>query len=138
MRKDAGFTAETTLVYDELAVPVPTDKNSVPRPERHKPNRRAFPRWTTQIDVRLSWATESVLVQAFDISEGGLKISCDAPLPLQTEIEVAYRLLTDRSWVRVKGVVRHVEGDRAGIEFLNLTMKDRLALVEFCEKLKTC
>jgi hypothetical protein len=138
MRKDAGFTAETTLVYDELAVPVPTDKNSVSRPERHKPNRRAFPRWAAEIEVRLSWPAESVLVQAFDISEGGLKIACDTPLPLQTEIEIAYRLRTDRSWVRVKGAVRHVEGDRVGIEFLNLTMKDRLALVEFCEKLKTC
>jgi hypothetical protein len=39
--------------------------------------------------------------------------------------------------VRVKGAVRHAEGEHAGIEFLNLTMQDRLALVEFCEKLKT-
>jgi hypothetical protein len=120
------------------SVPAHTQEGSGPRREHHKRNRRAFPRWATKIEVRLSWAAESVMVQAFEISEGGLSILCERPLPLQTEIEVAYRLRTDRSWVRVKGVARHAQGDRVGIEFLNLTMKDRLGLVEFCEKLNTC
>jgi hypothetical protein len=120
------------------AVSVHTEEDSGARKENQKPNRRAFPRWAAKIEVRLSWTSESVIVQAVEISEGGLTILSERPLPLQTEIEVAYRLRTDRSWVRVKGVVRHAEGDRVGVEFLNLTMKDRLALVEFCEKLKTC
>jgi hypothetical protein len=119
------------------AVSIHTEENPETR-DNQRPNRRAFPRWAANVEVCLSWTAESVPVQAFQISEGGLTVVSERPLPLQTEIEVAYRLRTDRSWVRVKGVVRHAEADRAGIEFLNLTMKDRLALVEFCEKLKTC
>ena len=62
---------------------------------------------------------------------------CDEKLPGEVEIDVEYRLAAQFSPVRVKGVVRHVETTRWGIEFLNLGMKDRLALVEYCENLKT-
>ena len=105
--------------------------------ERRKRNRRAYPRWLLDFDVRLRWNYQSIHCQGYEISAGGLSIICDKELPAETEIEVEYQLDSQTSPVCVKAIVRHVEKNRYGIEFLNLGMKDRLALVEYCEKLKT-
>jgi hypothetical protein len=104
--------------------------------ERRKRNRRAFPRWLLDFEVRLRWDNESISCRGYEICEGGLSVICEKELPAETEIDVEYRLAAHVAPVSVKGNVRHVEGIRYGIAFLNLGMKDRLALVEYCEKLK--
>ena len=105
--------------------------------ERRKRNRRAFPRWLLAFDVRLRWDKQSVLCRGYEIGEGGLSVMSATDLPVEVEMHVEYRLDAQAAPVSVKGIVRHVEASRYGIEFLNLGMKDRLALVECCEKLKT-
>ena len=105
--------------------------------ERRKRNRRAFPRWLLDFDVHLRWKDQSVACRGYEIGAGGLSVLCDTQLPVEVEIDVEYRLAAHLAPVRVKGSVRHVETTRWGIEFLNLGMKDRLALVEYCENLKT-
>ncbi|MBV9073931.1 MAG: PilZ domain-containing protein [Acidobacteria bacterium] len=104
--------------------------------ERRKRNRRAYPRWIFDFEVRLHWANRSVDCRGYEIGAGGLSFLTDEDIPGEMEIEVEYRLSPETDPVSVKGVVRHVEGKRYGVEFLNLGMKDRLALVEYCEKIK--
>ena len=88
-------------------------------------------------EVRLDWEGNSVTCRGYEIGSGGLSLICERPLPSKAEIEVEYRLDPKATPVNVKGTVRYVQGPRVGIEFLNLGMKDRLALVDYCEKLKT-
>ena len=105
--------------------------------ERRKRNRRAFPRWLHDFEVRLSWERQSVACRGYEIGEGGLSVTCERSVPSEAEIDVEYRLDSKASPVHVKGVVRYIQSGHFGIEFLNLGIKDRLAIVEFCEKLKT-
>lgn len=105
--------------------------------ERRKRNRRAFPRWLLDFEVRLKWENQSLTCQGYEIGAGGLSIVVDRELPVEIEIDVEYRLDGKTPPVKVKGTVRHVHSNRYGIEFLNLGMKDRLALCEYCENLKT-
>ena len=108
---------------------------TTPALERRKRNRRAFMRWPFEFDVRLSWGKQTVLCRGYEIAEGGLSLVCEIPLPRETEIEIEYRLDSLAIPVTVKGIVRYVEGAHFGLEFLNLALRDRLALIEHCEKL---
>jgi len=108
---------------------------TTPALERRKRNRRAFTRWPFEFDVRLTWGKQTVLCRGYEIAEGGLSLVCEIPLPRDTELEIEYRLHPDAGSVIVKGMVRYVEGAHFGLEFLNLGLKDRLSLVEHCEKL---
>lgn len=110
---------------------------TTPSLERRKRNRRAFPRWLLDFDVELSWRGQSVFCRGYEIGEGGLSVQCETVIPVEVELDVGYCLDDNTPPVSVKGVVRYLHASHYGIEFLNLGMKDRLALVEFCEKLKT-
>src|SRR5437763_9874243 len=104
--------------------------------ERRRRNRRSSPRWLLDFEVQLEWENESLKCRGYEIGTGGLSINSLHPLPKEVEIAVEYRLDSGSAPVRVKGTVRHIQGTRVGIEFLSLGMKDRLALVRYCEKLK--
>ena len=104
--------------------------------ERRKRNRRSSPRWLLNFEVCLYWEGQSVACRAYEIGTGGLSLTCERQLPSETEILVEYRLDCEAAPVKVKGTIRHVDGVRVGIEFLSLGMKDRLALVDYCEKLE--
>jgi hypothetical protein len=105
--------------------------------ERRKRNRRAFPRWILDFPVVLRWQGQTLSCQGYEIGEGGLSVVSKKELPAEVEVEIEYRLDSHSSPVRLKGIVRYATSTLYGIEFLNLGMKDRLALVEYCEKLKT-
>jgi hypothetical protein len=105
--------------------------------ERRKRNRRAFPRWALDFPVNVRWHDHAISCRGYEIGEGGLSILSQAALPTEVELDVEYWLDPQSPRVMVKGIIRHVEGVRYGIEFLNLGMKERLALVEYCEKLRT-
>lgn len=102
-----------------------------------KRNRRAFPRWILDFPVVLRWQGHTVSCRGYEIGEGGLSVVSKKELPAEIEMEIEYRLDPNVSPVSVKGTVRYMTSSLYGIEFLNLGMKDRLALVEYCEKLKT-
>ncbi|PYY24585.1 MAG: hypothetical protein DMG62_03240 [Acidobacteria bacterium] len=125
-------------LFDSRAVPHMSDRRktkTTPDLERRKRNRRAFVRWPFDFDVRLAWGRQSVLCRGYEIAEGGLSVVCEIPLPPDTEIDIEYRLQPIANAVTVKGKVRYVQGPHVGLEFLNLGLKDRLAIVQHCEKL---
>ena len=105
--------------------------------ERRKRNRRAFPRWQLDFEVNVRLSKNWIRCRGYEIGEGGLSLVSQTDLPLEIEIDVQYRLDSQRAPVNVKGIVRYLEGGRFGIEFLSLGIKDRLALVHYCKKLET-
>jgi len=104
--------------------------------ERRTSNRRAFPRWPAQFEVRVGHGRDLVEARGRQIGEGGIFFESNHLYPLDTEVEVEYRLSPNDDWVRLKAVVKHMEGRTIGVEFLNLKLHDRLKIVEFVSRKK--
>ena len=111
--------------------------------ERAGTNRRAFPRWAAQFELRFGVGKEMREAEMIEIGEGGLSFYSTEPMALETELNIEYRLNPDAQqsgnsdgWVRLKAVVRHVRDGKIGVEFLNLRMSDRLQIVDFISATK--
>ena len=103
--------------------------------ERRRSNRRAFPRWTSAFEVRYGTGRESTEGKPLEIGEGGLSFVAEKSIPLETELNVQFRLACDahdeKGWIKVKAIVRHSAGETLGVEFLNLLRADRLKIMDF-------
>lgn len=94
-------------------------------------NRRAFPRWPYPFDLLYGPARERRSAEPLEIGEGGLSFYTNSRLELGSEVNVEFRLGPEQEWVQVRCVVRHCDGRKIGVEFLNLRMADRLRIVDF-------
>ncbi len=110
-------------------------KAPVEVPEDHrKGNRRAFPRWKMDFEVRYQVNDKWLEGKPSEIGEGGLSLFAEKLVPLESEIFVQYRLGGKESkdgWITVKSVVRHAQDKSLGVEFLNLRRQDRLKILDF-------
>jgi hypothetical protein len=103
--------------------------------ERNDRNRRAFPRWAAQFELRFGTGKGLATAEVIEIGQGGMSFYSDEPIALESEINIEYRLnandVDEPRWVRLKAVVRHVQGGKIGVEFLNLRRSDRLGILDF-------
>ena len=106
------------------------------RGDRRESNRRAFPRWPLEFEVRFGTGKEMTAAEGYEIGEGGLSFRTPHPVPLETELNLEYRLTPDHPWVKLKGIVKHRKQHRIGTEFLNLRIKDRLEIVRLIAERK--
>jgi len=107
-------------------------KTPIPVPEdNRKGNRRAFPRWQADFEVRYGLGKNLLAGKPYEIGEGGLSFHAEKMYPLESEIDIQYRLLGHEEWVAVKSVVRHAADEKLGVEFLNLRRNDRLKILDF-------
>ncbi len=113
----------------------PTKKSAIEVPEDHrKGNRRAFPRWKADFEVRYGLGADMLTGQPLEIGEGGLSFTAEKLYPLESEVNIQYRLGgadAKDAWISVKSIVRHAVGDTLGVEFLNLRRHDRLKILDF-------
>lgn len=94
-------------------------------------NRRAYPRFSAMFEVRYAENKDPMQTgKPLEISEGGLSFDTTDLLPLETAVNVEFKLDGAKEWVKVKGVVRHSKGKQLGVEFLNLRISDRLKIVD--------
>jgi hypothetical protein len=94
-------------------------------------NRRAYPRFSAMFEVRYAENKEPMQTgKPLEISEGGLSFETQDLLPLETQVNVEFKLDGAKDWIKVKGVVRHSKGKKLGVEFLNLRISDRLKIVD--------
>ena len=85
--------------------------------------RRRTPR--APIVVRIEYATVDALFSEFtrNINEGGVFIETDTPAPLESVVELFFKLPGDADPLKVQGRVVRLEADGApgmGVEFENL------------------
>ena len=112
-------------------VPDRRKKNEQVQPERRAKNRRAFPRWETPFEVRYGVGPDLSPGLGVEVGEGGMAFTGDRMYDVGTELDIRYRLQPEEEWVKVKAVVRHIEGKILfGVEFLNLRLPDRLNIVD--------
>ena len=113
----------------------PSKKVAIEVPEDHrKGNRRAFPRWKADFEVRYGVGAEMLPAKPNEIGEGGLSLIVEKLYPLESEVNIQYRLSGSDSkddWIKVKSIVRHAVGKSLGVEFLNLRRHDRLRILDF-------
>lgn len=98
----------------------------------------------TPIVVRIEYATVDALFSDFtrNINEGGVFIETDAPAPLDSEVNLRFRLPGTREALRVSGRVAWIATEQGGkptgmgIEFENLTDADRTRINELVLRLR--
>lgn len=97
-------------------------------------NRRAFPRWKAQFEVRYGNGSGMQPARGYQIGQTGLGFITAEPPQADCEIEVAYRLDPSEDWTQVRAIVRNSGGHMVGAEFLNIRLADRLRIVDFIAK----
>ena len=93
-------------------------------------NRRAYPRWSAQFEVRYTVDRKLVTGTPVEMAEGGMSFLGEDIPAMGTELDLEYRLASEKNWVKVKAAVRHIRDRHVGVEFLNLKLADRLKIVE--------
>jgi uncharacterized protein (TIGR02266 family) len=98
----------------------------------------------TPIVVRIEYATVDALFSDFtrNINEGGVFIETDAPAPLDSEVNLRFRLPGTHEALRVSGRVAWIAAEQGGkpagmgIEFESLTDADRTRINELVLRLR--
>jgi hypothetical protein len=93
--------------------------------------RRAFPRWPVTLDCKASRQGKSFPCRIDELSENGVRLVPGSASEIGEEISLAMNLEPSAPAVEVRCVVRESSPDRSGVEFLNLTMGNRLRIVRF-------
>jgi len=93
--------------------------------------RRVYPRFSAPVMVRYGSAAASTSGYAYDISEGGLGFAGDEPQPIGSEIRIRFKWDSPMGeWYDTRAVVRHVDGNKMGVQFLDLKESVKIKLVE--------
>ena len=100
-------------------------------PQRSPDERRAYPRIAAPVLVRYGATSATHSGYAFDISEGGLGFTGEAPEPIGSEVRIRFKWDAPMGeWFDVRAVVRHAQGKKMGVQFLDLRESVKIKLVE--------
>lgn len=99
--------------------------------------RRTDPRYARRLEVEVLAGEQRTVATTRNISLGGVFVETTAPLPLQTRLQIRFRIPTQPEPIEVSGEVRWVEpgeGDQLpgmGIRFQGLRAREVWALNRF-------
>jgi c-di-GMP-binding flagellar brake protein YcgR len=98
---------------------------------RSPSERRAYPRIAAPVLVRYGTTSATNAGYAFDISEGGLGFTGEELEPIGCEVRIRFKWDAPLGeWFDVRAVVRHVQGKKMGVQFLDLRESVKIKLVE--------
>jgi PilZ domain len=99
-------------------------------------NRRRFPRYRTDLPLRVSTHQElDVGGRCFVIAEGGLGAVLGEGIPVGSVVQLQLALPTHQALFRVWAIVRYQLDLHHGFEFVPLKEEERLSVREFCKEL---
>jgi len=84
-------------------------------------DRRRTARALLKFDVEYGVGREWFQGEGTDIGDGGIGFSGPKVYMPGMEITVRYRLRAERPWIKRQALVRHCDGNRMGIEFLDMS-----------------
>jgi hypothetical protein len=94
-------------------------------------DRRVYPRFHAPVVVRYGDNAADRPGYAHDISEGGIGFSGDETMPPGSEVRLRFKWDSPLGeWFDTRAVVRHVEGNKMGVQFLGLNESVKIKLVE--------
>ncbi|HET7184527.1 MAG TPA: PilZ domain-containing protein [Terriglobales bacterium] len=91
---------------------------------------RASERWPIRCEIRCQAGDQTFEAESFDISENGMSFITDAHLPVDSEVELRYRLHPEDPLIIVRVLVRSQVGNRVGVQFLDLKHEHRERLLQ--------
>ncbi len=97
---------------------------------------RAHPRLPLATPVEIHYSDKTILGRTENISLGGLLALCNKVPPQTAELTVLFNL-PNGTTIHADGIVRHVHGDRIGVEFKALPPNGRDALDAFTKRMET-
>lgn len=93
--------------------------------------RRVYPRFHAPVMVRYGAASASTSGYAYDISEGGIGFAGDEAQPIGSELRLRFKWDSPMGeWYDARAVVRHADGNKMGVQFLDLKESVKIKLVE--------
>jgi hypothetical protein len=99
--------------------------------------RRAFPRLPVALTCQTKATSGSFPGVIREITENGLALESSYDSRVGEEFTVAWLEESSIEPLRVGCVVRNVSPERTGVEFLNVTMKDRLRIARLVDASRT-
>lgn len=99
--------------------------------------RRTDPRYDRRIDVEIRAGSKQITAKSRNLSLGGMFAETEETLPVQTPVEIRFRIPTQPEPVDVAGEVRWIESAKQGvpagmgIRFQGLRARDVWALNRF-------
>lgn len=102
-----------------------------------KEEQRKSPRASLIVQVEFKTTRDYTLGHSQDISEGGLLVTTPETVEPPSEIVIRFNLppYTPGVFIESQGVVTHVRpGEYMGIQFLQLTDRQREAIVKFVQQ----
>ena len=92
---------------------------------------RQSPRLKAKISVRYRSDSNMAAGEGFDLSERGICFSGESIFPVGTKLEIEFRIDSPHAeWFRTRGIVRHLEEDRMGVEFQQIGDADRVRILQ--------
>jgi c-di-GMP-binding flagellar brake protein YcgR len=106
-----------------------------PKYIRPEIERRQYRRARLVTEVKCEPLGRDELLLTRDVSAGGLFITTKAPLPVNSEVMVSFRLDPQAAAITCHGnVVNSVSGLGMGVQFLDLHEDGRLAIQKFVDE----
>lgn len=102
---------------------------TAPRPEE----RRSSPRYRTSLHVDITFGTRSWHGRLADVSREGLAFVADVKFEQDDVVEVALPCMAfdePAGFTKIRGRVRHCNGRRTGIEFVDLAPAESARILE--------
>lgn len=99
--------------------------------------RRTDPRYDRRVEVEIRAGSKQITAKSRNLSLGGMFAETEEPLPVQTPVEIRFRIPTQPEPVDVAGEVRWIEAAKPGvpggmgIRFQGLRARDVWALNRF-------
>jgi hypothetical protein len=91
---------------------------------------RAFPRWLVRFPILHGQGMATQFGLASDINDDGMCILTGAAYAVDTIVFLELRI--PGGPIHVKALVQHCGRGATGVQFLNLSREQRLALLDFC------
>ncbi len=99
-------------------------------------DRRSSPRLALTAAIRYGTNDELSTGELTDVSAGGIGITGEKTYPIGTELQLRFRSRTSKSdLLTLRAVVRHHQGKRMGLEFINVPMTDFHRTLNMIERL---
>jgi hypothetical protein len=87
-------------------------------------------RWLVQFPVLHGQGDALLVGKATDLSEDGMGFLTYQPYAVDSVLTL--ELLIPSGRIKVKGRVRNCRNGRAGVQFVNISPQQRLALLDYC------
>ena len=103
--------------------------------EKWTTGQRRFPRYLTDLPIRVTLRERDLEGYCSQIAEGGLGAFLPEAVPVASAVWLRFVVPPHSTELRVQAAVRYQIGFQHGLEFVSLNEAERLSIRQFCSEL---